>query len=68
MDIMELSVELNKAKTLAVCIENTLTSATVGAVGENIEQVFCLVALLEDHLDTLENKVDRLKGDVDEQQ
>ncbi len=56
MTALDLVTEIKKAAALADCIEDGLVNS--GApVNREMERVFCLVDILESHLDTLMDKV-----------
>ncbi len=57
MTALDLVTEISKAAVLAACIEDGLVKSGV-PVNRELERVFCLVDLLESHLDTLMDKVE----------
>ena len=52
MELYEMSVELYKLKALVSCLEDKLVKADI-TMDEKGENVFCLVDLLQEHIDAL---------------
>ena len=60
MELYEMSVELYKLKALASCLEDKLTKANI-VMDEKGENVFCLVDLLQEHIDALIDRAGNVK-------
>ena len=60
MELYEMSVELYKLKALASCLEDKLIKANI-AMDEKVENVFCLVDLLQEHIDVLIDRAGNVK-------
>ena len=63
MELLEISVKLYRLKALASCLEDKLIKAKI-TMDEEGENVFCLVDLLQEHIDELIDSVDAKKGGV----
>ena len=61
MELYEMSVELYKLKALASCLEDKLIKANI-IMDEKGENVFCLVDLLQEHIDALIDRADNVKA------
>ena len=60
MGLYEMSVELYKLKALASCLEDKLVKADI-TMDEKGENVFCLVDLLQEHIDALIDRAVNVK-------
>ena len=60
MELYEMSVELYKLKALASCLEDKLIKANI-IMDEKGENVFCLVDLLQEHIDVLIDRAGNVK-------
>lgn len=60
MELYEMSVELYKLKALASCLEDKLIKANI-AMDEKGENVFCMVDLLQEHIDVLIDRAGNVK-------
>ena len=63
MELLEISVKLYRLKALASCLEDKLIKAKI-TMDEEGENVFCLVDLLQEHIDELIDSVDAKNGGV----
>ena len=60
MELYEISVELYKLKALVSCLEDKLVKADI-TMDETGENVFCLVDLLQEHIDVLIDRAGNVK-------